>query len=303
MGHPFSYPVLVGKQNRRDLKMRLQLIILLLVALSCWAGCSEPKTTLERIRAEGVVRVGYSNDAPFAYKEANGQLTGEAIEMARVLFKKIGVNKVEGVLVKFDDLITELNAGKFDVIAAGMFITPERALHVDFGEPTYCLGQAFLVKSGNPKFLHSYDDVRKQTVVKLAIVEGAVQEGYAKAANIPDGQIVRCNSTDEAFAAVMDGRADALALSSLSVNALAKMDKKGVVERAVPFAAPQRKGKSFMNYGAFAFKKKDRELRQLINKEIEKFLGSKEHLKLIEPFGFTESDLPKDVSAADLSLE
>ena len=162
-----SYSYAAGKDlSKGQFLMKRWLLRALLLSLIIWAGCSEPKTTLERIRKSGVVRVGYSNDAPFAYKETDGSLTGEAIEMARVLFKKIGVPKVEGVLVKFDSLIKELNAGKFDVIAAGMFITPERAKHIDFGEPTYCLGQAFLVKNGNPKFLHSYDDVRKQSTVK-----------------------------------------------------------------------------------------------------------------------------------------
>ena len=283
--------------------MKRWLLSTLLVSLTLWAGCSEPKTTLERIKKNGVVRVGYSNDAPFAYKESDGRLTGEAIEVARVLFKRIGVPKVQGVLVKFDSLIDELKAGKFDVIAAGMFITPERAQHIDFAEPTYCLGQAFLVKNGNPKYLHSYDDVRKQTSVKLAIVEGAVQEGFARQANIPEGQIVSCGSTDEAYAALCEGKADALALSSLSINALVKRSQDGSVERAIPFTALQRKGKTQLNYGAFGFRKEDSDLRRLINREIEKFVGTKEHLELIEPFGFVASDLPKDVSAADLSIE
>ena len=279
------------------------IILLAIIQLLGISGCLSEQSTLEKIRERGFVRLGYSNDPPFAYQDEAGRLTGESIEVARKIFKRLGVPEVKGVLVKFDDLIEALYEDKFDIIAAGMFITSERAKKVDFAKPTYFLGQTFLVRRDNPKMLHSYRDLRKQSDAVLAIIEGAVQEGFAKEAGISEEQILPCYSTETAFEAVLDGKADALALSSIAVNALLERDDGKSVERADPFTPPRRDGRFVINYGAFALKKDDDELRQLINKELDDFISSQEHIQVVEPFGFTKCDIPNDVDAADIICE
>ncbi len=55
-----------------------------------------------------------------------------------------------------------------------------------------------------------------------------------------------------------------------------------------------------MNYGGFAFRQSDDDLREAFNRELAKFIGSDEHLELITKFGFDESNLPGDVTADQL---
>src|SRR5690606_4045881 len=127
--------------------------------------------TLERIRAAGVVRVGFANEAPFAYVDTEtGRLTGEAPELARLAFRQLGVEELEGVLTEFGSLIPALQAGRFDVIAAGMYITPQRCQEVLFSDPTYAIGEAFIVPAGNPLDLHSYQDLRDTPSATLGVV-------------------------------------------------------------------------------------------------------------------------------------
>ena len=51
------------------------------------------------------------------------------------MFAKLGVKKVDAVLTEWGALIPGLKAGRFDVIAAGMYITPERCKQVAFADP------------------------------------------------------------------------------------------------------------------------------------------------------------------------
>ena len=66
-----------------------------------------------------------------------------------------------------------------DIIAAGMFINPKRCEQVQFSEPSYGIGQAFLVADGNPKGINDYGTVAEKSDLKLAVMAGAVEKGYA----------------------------------------------------------------------------------------------------------------------------
>src|SRR5438477_12234478 len=76
-------------------------------------------TTFERAKAQGFIRVGFANEAPFGYATPDGKLTGEAPEVAKAVLAKIGIPLVEGVLTVFGWIIPGLTDGRFDIIADG----------------------------------------------------------------------------------------------------------------------------------------------------------------------------------------
>lgn len=83
------------------------------------------------MKAAGKVRVGYANEVPYAFLiSSENRVTGEAVEIARVVLKRMGVNDVEGVLTGFGSLIPGLQASRFDIIAPGMYVIPERCKQV-----------------------------------------------------------------------------------------------------------------------------------------------------------------------------
>jgi len=270
-------------------------------------SCSGPddtragETTLERIHRTGVVRVGYANEAPYAYLDSeNDRLTGEAPEIARAVLGQMDVPKIEGVLTEFGALIPGLKAGRFDMIAAGMYITPTRCNEIDFSDPTYCIGEGFLVKAGNPYDLHSYDDARENDDVEVGVVAGAVELGYAEAVGIPRDRIVVFPDAPSAVAGVQSGRVDAYAGTILTVrDMLAKADDSGL-EVAEPFTNPVIDGKTTQGCGAFGFRPDDDAFREAFETKLHGFIGTPEHLELVRPFGFTEQDLPGGVTAAGL---
>jgi polar amino acid transport system substrate-binding protein len=261
------------------------------------SSAASASSTLERARENGSIRIGFANEAPFGYATVSGDATGEAPEMAKAIFKRLGIGSVEAVLTEWASLIPGLRAGRFDVIAAGMFITPARCREVDFSNPTYRLGQGFLVKKGNPHGLHSYKDIADSGDATLAIMAGAVERSYARRAGIPDDRILTVPDQTSMLSAVKFSRADAAALTSLSIRRMAEKGGGGV-ESAAPFETPE----DAYGYGAFAFRKGD-ELRDAVNAELAKYVGGKEHLALVAPFGFTRNELPGKTNAATLCGE
>src|SRR5690349_6181942 len=245
-------------------------------------------STLERARQDGFIRVGFANEAPFGFATPEGKLTGEAPEVAKAVLKAIGIPQVDGVLTEFGSLIPGLKAKRFDIIAAGMFITPKRCAEIAFSEPSYGIGQAMLVKSGNPKKIVDYGSIVANKDLKLAVMAGAVEAGYAKDAGIPQAQLVVLPDQSSLLAAVQAGRADAAALTALSI---ADMAKKGEgVESTKPFG--EVAGKSVKGHGGFGFRKEDTDLYEAFNKELKAFLGTPEHLALVTPLGFGKDYLP-----------
>ena len=268
-------------------------------------GCGDAEqveeTTLARIQREGVVRVGYANEAPYAYvDDGSGRLTGEAPEVARAVLARLGVDRVEGILTEFGSLIPGLKAKRFDIIAAGMYVLPKRCREIAFTNPTYRIGEALLVAAGNPLDLHSYEDLAGHPTARLGVVAGAVELAYARAVGIPDQRIVVLPDAPSAVAALQSGRVDAYAGTALTVQDMLNKLGGGQAERAEPFTDPVIQGETVSGYGAFGMRKEDQALLAAFNRQLGVYIGSPEHRSTVRPFGFTESELPGDVTAEEL---
>lgn len=259
----------------------------LFINFSCHAD-----TALDKLNKTGEISIGYSNEEPFAYADASGKVTGESPEIARIIFKKLGAKKVDSVLTEWGALIPGLHAGRFDVIAAGMYITPERCKQVLFTDPQYQLGDTLLVKPGNPKKLHSYADFAKNHDLRLAVTAGTVELKYARDSGIADDQIIQVPNTTAQLQAVKAGRADAAIGTALTMKDLAKKGGSSI-EATTDFVDDP----SHIGYGALAFRPQDKELRDKVNAELKKWLGSEEHLRTVAPFGFDKSNITHKTAA------
>jgi polar amino acid transport system substrate-binding protein len=145
-----------------------------------------------------------------------------------------------------------------------------------------------LVKKGNPKGIKDYSSIASNGELKLAVMAGAVEVGYAKDSGVPEGQLVILPDQSSLLAAVQSGRADAAALTALSI---ADMAKKGEgVESTTPFG--EVAGKSVKGHGGFGFRKEDTDLYEAFNAALKAFIGTPEHIALVEPFGFGKDYLP-----------
>ncbi|OXC79834.1 amino acid ABC transporter, periplasmic amino acid-binding protein [Caballeronia sordidicola] len=256
------------------------------------SAAANAETTLQRIQRTGEVRIGYANESPFAYTTPDGTVTGESPEIAKKVFAKLGVNKVDAVLTEWGSLIPGLRAGRFDVIAAGMYVTPERCKQVAFANPQYQIKDTLLTLNGNPKNLRSYADVAKNPDTKLAVMAGSVELGYARDSGVKDGQLLQVPDTTAQLQAVRASRADAAAGTALTMKGLAA--KAGPTVEAIPKFTDDPK---HTGYGALAFRPDDTDLRDAVNQQLKAWLGTPDHLKTVAPFGFDKSNLTDKTTA------
>lgn len=260
------------------------------------------ESTLERVKKEGYIRIGFANEPPFGFATSAGVISGEAPEIARAVLKKMGLGdvKVDGVVTEFGSLIPGLLASRFDIIAAGMFVRPARCEQVAFSEPTVGLGIAIMVAAGNPKKLHSLEDIAANPDAKLVVISGGAELDYAKAVGVPEDRLQILLDNPSGLAAVVNGQADAFALSSIVIQNLVDTAKNPAIERADPFTDPVINGASVRGYGAFGFRKDDADLVAGFNGVLKDFIGSDEHRAIVAPYGFTKAELPTGMTTAKL---
>ncbi len=253
-------------------------------------------STLARIQDQGAVKVGFANERPYAFRDG-GELVGEAPAVHGYIFEQLGVDTLEPNLFDFGSLIQALNSERVDVVTAGMFITPERCQEADFSNPEYVATTALLVQSGNPEGLSDYASVAESGVT-LAVMNGAVEVDQAKGNDIGDDQLQIVADQQAGLDAVKSGRADAFALTSISLRALAEGDDS--VEVAEAFI-PVVDGEEQIGAGAAVFRQGDDDLREAFNEELKKILEDGTWLELVEPYGFTEAEKPDpDLTAEQL---
>ncbi|MGW4076983.1 ectoine/hydroxyectoine ABC transporter substrate-binding protein EhuB [Streptomyces asiaticus] len=269
------------------------------------AGCSRVSGSgakgggnlLERLRSQGTVRLGIAGEIPFGYIDENGEFTGEAPEIAKVIFKRLGVPKVQPVPTEFGSLIPGLRSQQFDVVSAGMYINPERCAQVIFSDPDYRMRDAFIVRKGNPKNLHNYEDIFKKKA-KMATGTAYAEIGYAEDAGIKQSDMLILPDQLAGLLAVEQGRADVFAGTTVTVHNVVKQRNSRLAEATEPFQA-YVDGKPDIGAGGFAFRPEETKLRDAFNVELHKMKKSGELLRIVRPFGFTKEEMT-DLTAKEL---
>jgi polar amino acid transport system substrate-binding protein len=297
MRHPTRDEVHVAGPGRRDLLRGAAYGAALGVGgLLGVTGCSRVSTAqatdggnlLERLRGQGTVRLGIAGEIPYAYIDRQGRLTGEAPAVAGAIFKKLGVRRTEPVPIDFGSLIPGLRANQFDVIAAGMFINPQRCEQILFSDPDYQVQEALIVPKGNPKKLRFYTDIAR-TKASMGVATGGIEIEYAKSSGVPSGQIQIYNDQLSALEGIEAGRMDCFAGTSLTLRALLATGHHPKVEITEPFI-PVIHGKKQYGAGGYGFRPGETRLVAAFDAELHRMRSSGELMRLIRPFGFTRTE-------------
>jgi len=242
-------------------------------------------------RAKMRVRIGYAVEAPYAFLDSAGNVTGESPELARIVAKKLGFQRVIWRQVEFAHLLDELQAGRIDIVASGMFETSERSRVVNFSHYTFRVREGLLVPRGNPRRIHSYKQALKLGNVKIAVISGAVEETLLRRLGFTEKQLLCVPDALTGFSALKARVVDGLALSSPTVNWMAAQSQLGGIKSTAQFEATTDSSDNITGYGAFAFRKEDRRLLDAWNSVLKDYVGSREHLALVSKFGFSELEL------------
>jgi len=206
-----------------------------------------PEGSLALIRKNGVLKVGVAVNAPWVFRDSNGQWSGLEIDLLRQFAQDMGW-KLDLVPATWQSAIENLRAHRFDILASGLSITPQRALLLKFSHPygDYALG---LVVN---KQAIGADDVTKLQAGsshRIGVLSGTVTAATTKD-YFGQSKIVEIQDETQAIKDVRDGKLDGLmaeepvptALEKTYPNQLRKLDVQTYGRTAHGFAVRRNDG-------------------------------------------------------------
>lgn len=237
------------------------------------------------------VRVAVFGDSePDSYEDESGEITGQVPEVARAIFRRMGVADVEFLLMREPAQgLAMLASGEVDALG-GLAVQPEMCGNVDFSPPDHVLLDALLVPTGNPKGLKTFTEI-VSSGAKVAVLPETGRE-KAEAAGVATGQIVDLGYGD-LVAAISSGTVDCAVSLEVVLRALAA-GSGGKLEVTAPFTAPGEQPLAV----AFGFAKGS-ELVEEFGERLRELQEEGDWLKISEEFGYTEDNLP----GSDLTIE
>ncbi len=267
-------------QRARRPRTRIPLAATAALALLALAGpAAHAEGALERLKEQGYARIAIANEPPWTAIKPDGKVTGAGPELSREIFKRLGVPEVEASVSEYGAMIPGLQARRFDIVDAGLFIKPERCRAVIFSEPNLCDAEALAVKQGNPKGILTYADIAASDA-RVGVPGGGTEERLALQAGVPRDRAVVVPDGQSGIKMLQDGRIDAYALPTLSIrDLLSKAD-----DQNLEIITPVKDTPVFC--AGAAFNKEDTDLRDAYDRVLAEMKQSGDLAKVVEPFGF-----------------
>lgn len=128
------------------MKKVLAIVLAVLAAATCFAGCGKSKETTEAKKQ--LVMGTNASFPPYEFVDDNNNIVGIDAEIAKALADKLGMELTIKDM-EFDSLIPAVKGGSIDVVLAGMTVTDERKESVNFSD-SYATGiQSIIVKDSS----------------------------------------------------------------------------------------------------------------------------------------------------------
>ena len=216
--------------------------VVVAVVLAVVTG-AHAESSLDDIRARGVLRVGVKTDAPaFGSRDANGRLVGLEIDLTRYLARVLfdDERRARFVPVTTATRFAELHAGRVDLLIATVTATEERRQVAELSEPYFVSASLLLVPAAS-----GVDGIGALAARWVAVIRGSVQERDI-AQWQPRALLIGVGSVAEGARAVKGGQADAFVYDDVTLLSLAQHDPAlrvtGLPLGPRPYAVAARKG-------------------------------------------------------------
>jgi polar amino acid transport system substrate-binding protein len=146
---------------KRTLIIFIALVLLLVIAAGCTSAPITPapvQTTVAPTAVRPHYIVGVDADfPPFASRDSGGNISGFDIDAARWIAERKGFD-VEFVAIPWENAISDLEAGRIDMIASGMTVTEKRQARVNFTHPYYAVNMSIAVRAGSHSTMQDLND-------------------------------------------------------------------------------------------------------------------------------------------------
>jgi polar amino acid transport system substrate-binding protein len=236
------------------------------------------------------ITIGIANEQPYGYIGDDGEVTGFAPDIAQEVLSQLGYENVSVDVVEFGQLIGGLQAGQFDLVAAGMYITPDRMEQILFTDPDYCTWESLAVAEGNPYDIVDYTTFLDAQELTIAVASGTVEVGYVADAGIPDDQVRVFPGIDPMYDALEAGEVDAVTGTAATVDG--HVGGRAGIEAVEPFLPIDEAGEDVLPCGAYGFRRDNEEFRDLFNDKLNELRQDGTTTEIITSYpGFDAEDV------------
>ncbi len=189
------------------MKKILALVLATVLLLTCLTACGKKGITMADLEKAGELVVATSPDFPPFENLEGEEVVGIEIDILNLVCEELGV-KLKLETMDFDSVLAGVQAGKYDMGASGISVTPEREKNMLFTDP-YCLAaQAIVVKEGSA--VTKKADLTGKTV---SVQTGTTAESFC----LGNGYTVKSfAANNDAQAALTTGKVDAWVIDDLT---------------------------------------------------------------------------------------
>lgn len=200
----------------KNIKKIIALILLTLIAVTCFAGCGQKADSDKAyVQDKGKLVVGITDFAPMDYQEKGSEeWIGFDADMAKLFAEKLGV-EVEFIEIDWDSKAMELANKSIDVVWNGMTISDEVKAAMDVSN-AYCNNaQMVIVKADKADNYKTAEDCKN---LKFAVEAGSAGKDQAVANGFAN--ITEVDVQAKALVEVAAGTSDAAIIDSLMAGAM-----------------------------------------------------------------------------------
>lgn len=204
----------------KKINVKLITILLTISFIISLAGCSSKKNTdsFTKIQERGYITIGLDDTfAPMGFKDASGNIVGFDVDMAKEVFKRIGL-QVKFQAIDWSMKETELSSGNIDMIWNGYTITPERQGKVSFTKP-YLENRQIIITLADSK-INSKSDLKGKKVSTQSGSSSldAINKDSEFVSQLSGGAPILFDSYNDAFMDMEAKRSDALVADEILVR-------------------------------------------------------------------------------------
>ncbi|RZT11136.1 chorismate mutase, putative [Duganella sp. CF402] len=191
----------------------MKLLILLGALLAALPASAQ--TRLDDIHARGVLRVGSTGDyKPFSYR-TGAEFIGLDVELAGELAQAMGV-KLVIVPTSWPTLMSDFNAGQFDIALSGVSVTAERQKQAYFSVSYLRDGKTPITRCGNEARFQTLEQIN-QPGVRLIVNPGGTNERFARS-YAPQAQLTVYPDNVSIFGQIVAGAADLMITDAIETR-------------------------------------------------------------------------------------
>jgi polar amino acid transport system substrate-binding protein len=238
--------------------------------------------------APDAVTLGVFEYRPYAYKDDSGELTGEVVEVVQAICDELG-SKLTVRLLPYEAILPAVESRGVDVVG-GLSIRARNCATLDFTVPDHVSLTALVVPTGNPKGLSTFTEVAAKKA-RLGVIADSLELDVAQEAGVAG--IQQFPTADAMLAAVKAKEIDCATYDDITLRDM--LTQETGLELRPPFEVPGGSPR----YGFGFAKGDDTSLRDAFDEALTRMHDNGEWLRIVEPFGFTESNIPDTESVSD----